>query len=157
MRRREGHVGQHVGLGVVEEAGEFGQLGPQLFGHPSPLGACLVGVVLGKAGGDEGRDHPPAALAGVGQDVAHEGNAAALPGTVHDLGDCRLDALVAVGDHQLDAPQGAPGEFAQELGPEGLRFGRPDIQAQDLARAKRASVAGDGLWLAPAAAGAMHP
>ena len=54
---REGHVGQDVGLGLVEEAGELGQLGPQLIGDPAPLGLGGVGVVLGEGGADEGRDH----------------------------------------------------------------------------------------------------
>ena len=30
--RREGHVGQHVGLGLVHEGGELGHLGPELVG-----------------------------------------------------------------------------------------------------------------------------
>ena len=37
MGGREGHVGQDVGLGLVTEAGELVQLGPQQVGHPSPL------------------------------------------------------------------------------------------------------------------------
>ena len=34
---REGHVGQHVGLGLVHEAGELGQLRPELVGDRAPL------------------------------------------------------------------------------------------------------------------------
>jgi hypothetical protein len=33
---REGHVGQHVGLGLVDQSGELRNLGPQLVGDPSP-------------------------------------------------------------------------------------------------------------------------
>src|SRR5438132_8902833 len=36
------------------------------------------------------------------------------------LGDSCLQPLVGVGNHQLDAAQAAPGEGAQEAGPEGL-------------------------------------
>jgi hypothetical protein len=32
-------------------------------------------------------------------------NAATLPSGVQDLGDRRLEALVGIGDHQLDAPE----------------------------------------------------
>src|SRR5450755_2612018 len=60
---------------------------------------------------------------------------AALPGGFEDLGDGRLDALVAVADHQLDATQAAPVQAAQELGPEGLGFRVPDLQAEHLALA----------------------
>ena len=41
-----------------------------------------LGVVLGEGGGDEGGDDAPAALAGMRQHVAHEVDAAALPGGV---------------------------------------------------------------------------
>jgi hypothetical protein len=51
------------------------------------------------------------------------------------LGDGGLDALVGVGDHQLDAAKPAARELAQELGPERLGLGRPDIHAQNLAPA----------------------
>ena len=51
------------------------------------------------------------------------------------LGDGGLDALVGVGDHQLDAAQAAPRELAQELGPEGLGLRGADIHAQHLAPA----------------------
>src|SRR5487761_2742753 len=56
MRRREGHASGHVSFGVVEEAGELGQLGAELVGDFPPLGASGFGVILGKRGGDEGRD-----------------------------------------------------------------------------------------------------
>jgi len=58
---------------------------------------------LGEGGGDEGGDDAPAALAGMGQRVAHEMHPATLPAGVHDLGDGRLDAFVGVRDDQLDA------------------------------------------------------
>ena len=51
------------------------------------------------------------------------------------LGDGGLDALVGVGDHQLDAAKPAARELAQELGPERLGLGGPNIHAQNLAPA----------------------
>jgi hypothetical protein len=130
MGGREAHVGEHVGLGFVHQRGELGQLRAQLIGDPAPLAARRRGVVLGEGGSDERRDDPPAALSGVGQNVAHEVNAAALPARVGHLGGRRLDAFMGVGDDQLDAPEAAPPELAQELGPEGLGIGRADACAR---------------------------
>ena len=120
-------------LGLVHEGGELGRLGPELVGDQAPLGACGLGVLLGEGGGDEGRHHTPALLAGMGEQVAHEVHAAALGGCAENPGNGRLQPLVVVGDHQLDAAQPAPGEAAQELGPEGLGLGRADRHAEHLA------------------------
>ena len=49
--------------------------------------------------------------------------------------DRRLDALMGIGDHQLDPAQTAPGELAQKLCPEGLGLRRSDIHAEDFAAA----------------------
>ena len=54
---------------------------------------------------------------------------------VQHLGDGGLDALVGVGDDQLDAAQAAPGQLAQEVGPEGLGLRGADRHAQHLAPA----------------------
>ena len=116
----EGHIGEHVGLGLVHQRGELGHLRPDLVGDEAPLPAGRLGVVLGEGGGDEGGDDTPALAAGMGQDIAHEVDAAALPGGAEHLGDRGLDAFVSVGDDQLDASEAAPGELAQEGGPERL-------------------------------------
>ena len=39
VRRGEAHVGEHVGLGLVHEGGELGQLGAELIGDLAPLRA----------------------------------------------------------------------------------------------------------------------
>jgi hypothetical protein len=49
-----------------------------LVGHLPPLGAGGPRIVLSKGGADEGRDNPPALLAGVRQDIAHEVDAGAV-------------------------------------------------------------------------------
>jgi hypothetical protein len=90
---------------------------------------------MGVGGGDEGGDDAPAAPAGVGEHVPCEMNPAALPGGAQDLGSRGLDALMGVRDHQLHAAQAAPGELAQEPGPEGLRFRGADVHAENLAPA----------------------
>ena len=62
-------------------------------------------------------------------------HAASLPGGAEDPGRGGLQTLVVVGDQQLHATQPAPGQRAQELGPEGLGLRRADRHAQDLAAA----------------------
>src|SRR5215471_12697217 len=62
-------------------------------------------------------------------------SAAALPGGVQDLGDGSLQALMGIRDNQLDATKTAPGELAQEVGPEDLGLRGADRQAQHLAPA----------------------
>ena len=61
MLRREGHVGEHIDLGLVEEAGKLGQLGAELVGNLPPLRSCGLGILLGKRGGNEGGDDAPVA------------------------------------------------------------------------------------------------
>ena len=53
MLRRDCHVGEHIGLGLVEEAGKLGQLGTELVGDLAPLGASGLGIVLGGSGNGE--------------------------------------------------------------------------------------------------------
>ena len=108
-------------------------MGLSWFGDQAPLCGSAVRIVLGEGGGDEGGDDAPALLAGMGQQVAHEVDAAPLSSCAEDPGRGSLQTLVVVGDHQLHAAQAAPGGAAQELGPEGLGLGRADRHAQDLA------------------------
>jgi hypothetical protein len=57
----KGHVGEHIGLGLVEEVGKLGQLGAELVGNLPPLRSCGLGILLGKRGGNEGGDDAPVA------------------------------------------------------------------------------------------------
>ncbi len=41
-----GHAGQHVGLGLVHQAGELGDLRPQLVGGTPPLDPDGLGIAL---------------------------------------------------------------------------------------------------------------
>ena len=100
----EGHVSQHVVLGVIHQRGEFGHLGPDLIGDCPPLRAGRFGGVLSEGRGDEGRDYPAPALSGMGQSVALEVDPAPLPGRAQDLRDGGLDAFVGIADDQLHAP-----------------------------------------------------
>jgi hypothetical protein len=62
-------------------------------------------------------------------------HATSLPCGVQHFGDGRFNALVGIGDHQLDAAQTTSSELAQELSPEGLGLGRSDIHAEHFAAA----------------------
>ncbi len=83
--RGEVHIRQHIGLGLVHERGELDHPRAGLVGHFAPLLARGGRVVLGEGGSDPGRDDPPLSLAGIGQRIAHEVDAAALPGGAENL------------------------------------------------------------------------
>lgn len=70
----------NVGLGVIHDRGELGHLRPDLIGDGAPLYARGLRR-LGEGGGDEGGNDTAAALAGVGQHIAHEMN----PGAVEEV------------------------------------------------------------------------
>ncbi len=110
----ESHLGQHVRFGLVHQVRQFLHPWAELVSDLAPLGAGGLGIVLGEGGADEGRDDAAALLAGMGQHVAHEMDAIALPSGAQHLGDGSLDALVGVGDHQLDATQAPTRQLAQE-------------------------------------------
>ena len=99
----EAHTGQHVVLGLVHEDGQLRCLGPELVGDLAPLDPGAVRVLLGEGSGDEGGHDAPALPAGMGQQVAHEVHAAALPCGAEDAGHGGLQTLVVVGDRQLHA------------------------------------------------------
>jgi hypothetical protein len=79
----------------------------------------------------------------MGERVAHEVDAAALPGGAEHARDGGLDAFVGVGDDKLDAAQAAAGESAQERRPEGLGLGRADVHAKHLASSIGVDADGD--------------
>jgi hypothetical protein len=107
------------------------------------LFAGSLRVILDEGGANEGGNDTPPVTTGMRQHVAHEVDAAALPRGVQHFGNSRLDALMGVRDHQLDAAQAASGERAQELGPEGLGFRRADVHAEHLAPAVAVDSNGD--------------
>ncbi len=131
----EGHVGEHVVLGIVHASAELWPAGAQLISDlpPDLRRSGMVGLKedLTDCSGNDGI----LALGHIGQGVAHEVDAAALPGRAHDAGNRRLEPLVGIGDDQLHAGQAAPDEVLEEARPERLGFGRTDVQADDLALA----------------------
>jgi hypothetical protein len=83
---REAHKWQHVGFSFLHEICELGELRAQLISHGAPLLAGGLEGLLGEGGIDRGENHLALALAGVGERVAQEVNATALPGRGQDLG-----------------------------------------------------------------------
>ena len=79
----------------------------------------------------------------MGQQIAHQMHAAALPCGMQHFGDGGFQSFMGIGDHQLDAAQATSGELAQELGPEGFGLGGTDIHAEDLAPAIGIDAVGD--------------
>ena len=65
-------------------------------------------------------------------DIAHEVHPVPLPGGAQHLAAGGLDALVSVGDHQLDAAQTAARELPEELGPDRFGLRGADLHAQHL-------------------------
>src|SRR5215211_2199200 len=62
-------------------------------------------------------------------------HATALPGGAEDAPDRRLQPLMGIGDHQLDAREAALGQAPEECAPESLGLGGADVQPDDLAAA----------------------
>ena len=119
---REGHVGEHVGLALVHQGGELGPARPELVGDVAPgLAALPRRSGWRKAWRSAAATMRVLALAGMGEGVAHEVHAAALPGGAEHPGDRRLQPLVGVGDDQLDAAQAAAGQALEEARPERSR------------------------------------
>jgi hypothetical protein len=51
-------------------------------------------------------------VAGRGEHIPHQVDATTLPGRVQHIRHSSLDALMGIGDDQLDAAQAPPGELA---------------------------------------------
>jgi hypothetical protein len=80
-------------------------LGADLIGDAAPLRAVGLGRLQRKGGGNEGGDDAPSTLASMGQNIAHEVDAAAPPGCAQHLCDGGLDAFVRIGDDELQRPK----------------------------------------------------
>jgi hypothetical protein len=79
MVGRKAHVGEHVGLGLVREGRELDSLDLSWSAILTPLGLGGVGAA-DRRRWPERRNDAPAALAGMGERVAHGVDPAALPG-----------------------------------------------------------------------------
>ena len=81
------------------ERGDFWVLLAQLVSHQSPLLVTFGTVVLGEDRTQQCCHHGAQALADMGHGVAHEVDAAALPGSMEDLEHSGLEAFEAVSDN----------------------------------------------------------
>lgn len=70
---------QHLVFGADHHRGELRNLRLQLVGSDAPLGVLSLGGLLRKDRIDKRKDHLPLTLVGIGQGVAQEMHATALP------------------------------------------------------------------------------
>jgi hypothetical protein len=78
------------------------------------------GIILDEGGGDKGLDHPPSAAAAVRRGAGLDGGAAGPPGSGKDLGGDRFDAVVGIGDEEVDVAWAALRHLREERRPGGL-------------------------------------
>src|SRR6516165_3030325 len=131
----EGHVGQHVVLAVVYQRGELGPARAQLIGDVPPGLVCSAGVGLQEGLTDCGGDHGVLALGYMRQSVAHPMHATALPASTEDAADRVAQAVVSVGDDQLDAFEATLDQALQKSRPERLGLRGTNAEPEDLASA----------------------
>jgi hypothetical protein len=142
MLRGEAHVGEHVVLGLVHQPAEFLEPGPQLIGDVPPDLTRRLAVGLDEGLADGGGDNRLLRFRHVGQRIAHEVHATALPCRADDPLDGGLQPFVRVRDHKLDAAQAASGQALQEVRPEGLGLRRsPTISRRPSVLAATAIIA----------------
>ena len=103
----EGHVGEHVGFAVDDEVGELRPAGAHHLGDVQQRRpGCRVVRLLERLA-QRGGEHGVLAFGPVGERIAGPVHPAALPGGAEDADDRRLQPLVRVRDHQLDASEAA--------------------------------------------------
>lgn len=118
-------------LGGVHQIGELGPSHPELTRDMAPClpGLLAVGLLEGLA--DGGGGDRVLSLRDMREGVAHPVDAAALPGRLEDAGDRALQAGMGIADHQLHAVGATGAQGAEEVHPEGFRFGGADAQSND--------------------------
>jgi hypothetical protein len=97
MLGREGHEGEHIGLGFIQVGGELGQLAAQLIGDLAPLSAGGAASSSAKAVAMKAKTTRRPCRPACARTLPHEVLAAALPAGIEHLGDrprlFRRDAL----------------------------------------------------------------
>jgi hypothetical protein len=140
----EAGEGQQVLGGVVEHGLDLGQLPAEHAGDDVELLADVLLIGLGEDGADCGGDHLGVAPGDLGQDVAQEVHAAALPGRAEQHGGDRgLQSGVGVGDDQLNSGEPARLQRSEEGGPERAVLGVADGEPEHLPPSVRADSGGD--------------
>ena len=69
----------------------------------------------------------------MGQGIALEVDATALPGGAENLGDRSLDTFVGIADDELHPAQSPAGQLAKELRPDRFGLGCADLETKNLA------------------------
>ena len=92
-----------------------------------------IGIGLQEGLADRGGDHGVLALGHVRQSITHPMHAAALPAGAEHAGDRVAQAVIGIGDHQLDALEATLDQALQESRPERLGLRGTDGEPDDLA------------------------
>ena len=131
----KGGIGQNILTRFIHQFGEFWCALTQRIGDALPLRVGILGSLLCENGFDHG-DHRRTLLSSdMRQRVAHPMDATPLQGGVEHLRRRRTQALVVIGDDQLDTTQAAVGQRAQKALPERLGFRGTGGDAEHLASA----------------------
>ena len=133
---RECQVGEHVGLGIVEQGGEPWEADAEAVGDLAPLLAGLAGSGWAKTVRIVAATISAAALGTSARAFRMKWTrqrCQLAPWRTAAI--AALQALVGVADHQLDPAEATSDQAAQELVPEGPVLARPDVQPQHLALA----------------------
>ncbi|SNT37473.1 hypothetical protein SAMN05421763_11284 [[Luteovulum] sphaeroides subsp. megalophilum] len=139
----ERHVGQHVMLAGVHQVRQLGPAGADLLRDMAPGIASVLAIGLFERLPDRCRDNRMLAFGDMGEGIAHPVNPASLPGSFKDACNSSLQAGMGIADHELHAVKTTGFQRAKEVRPEGLRFGRANPEADDLAAAFRIGGHGD--------------
>jgi hypothetical protein len=141
---REPAESQEVLGGLGEHGGDLGELAFEHAGDLVELGAHVLRVGLGEDGAHGSGDHLGGALGDPGEQVAHEGHAAALPGGAdEDRLDRGFQAEVVIGNHELHPGETSRAQSLEEGSPERLIFAVANLDAEHLAVTGGGDAGGD--------------
>ena len=100
---RQARVGQHIVFTLVHQGSEFGPAPAQLIGDMAP--SLVRGIRVGsqESLADRRGDHGVLDLGDIRQGVSDPMNSTALPARTKHARNGMPQALVGIGDHQLDA------------------------------------------------------
>src|SRR3954447_26276448 len=129
---RERVEGQHVGLGVLEQRGDFRQPALELLDGVAQPPARLLAVRGGEDRADDRAERVVLVATHVAAQIAEEVHRAALPRRAEDLSEGGLQSRMRVADRERDADEAARDERSEELAPERLGLGVADVQTDDL-------------------------
>ncbi len=131
VRFGEVHERENIVFCVIEILFELGKFLTELCSDSPPLLMRAFRRFLREYRVDHRDDHLALTLAGVGERVAHEVHAAALPRGCDYFRNRRFESQMRIGNDQLHAAQAATREAAEKLRPERFGFTRTNRKTED--------------------------